>query len=38
MIRRMKLIKTQTPSASEIIDRIGGTAAVAELDKVGNGS
>jgi len=30
----MKLIKTETPSASEIIDRIGGTAAVAELCEV----
>jgi len=27
----MKLIKTENPSASEIIDRIGGTVAVAEL-------
>jgi len=29
-----ELIKTETPSASEIIDRIGGTAAVAELCEV----
>ena len=34
MIRPMKLINTETPSASEIIDRIGGTAAVAELCEV----